>query len=331
MAGAGWAAGRHQGTTGHGGALTLPAGAERGAWGLEVAPDAPFDRLLLSLGGGPWPAGARVRATAQVEVDGAWTDCLSLGVYGSGPDLPRSEATPPSRGARVAVDVLQTGEVEARRAQLSLELIRGPGGPPRVRRAVVATWRSRGGAPPPADGDAPGPACGVDLAVPERSQAVEDPAIAGRICSPTSLAMVLAFYGVARPTADVAAGVYDHGADIYGNWSFNVAYAAALGFRATATRLDGIRDLEAEVAAGRPVVISHRWAAGELQNAAFEPSDGHLIVVRGFTAAGDVIANDPAASPAQDEAVRRVYRREDLRRTWLGRGDGVAYVVRSPG
>ena len=42
---------------------------------------------------------------------------------------------------------------------------------------------------------------------------------------------------------------------------------------------------------------------------------GHLMTVIGFTAEGDVVANDPA-SP-DDDAVRHVYKRRQFENIWL--------------
>jgi hypothetical protein len=64
------------------------------------------------------------------------------------------------------------------------------------------------------------------------------------------------------------------------------------------------------------------------QRATVSETDGHLIVVRGFTDEGDVVVNDPAADPRQGKPIRRVYRRADLVRSWLKNGSGICYLVR---
>src|SRR5207244_1614001 len=80
----------------------------------------------------------------------------------------------------------------------------------------------------------------------------------GPICSPPSCSMVLEFHGVKRMTREVCEGVYDHAERIYGNWPLNTAYAhKAGGFESYVVRAGGLEEIEEEIAAGRPVVLSH--------------------------------------------------------------------------
>ena len=62
--------------------------------------------------------------------------------------------------------------------------------------------------------------------MPFRSQKVERKEIRGRICSPTSVSMVLAYRGVDRPTEEVAQTIFDESNRIFGNWPRAVAGAA---------------------------------------------------------------------------------------------------------
>jgi hypothetical protein len=280
---------------------------------------APFDRVLVSANGEL--EGATLAISARVKLDdGAWTDWLELGVLGAPSDrVPRSEKAAPGP-ARVAVDVIELERPRGRALAWRARLERKGDGAARIRRVAVVAWEHGSRSPPRRDH----PAWGRVLDVPARSQKVEDAKIAGRICSPTSLSMVLAFHGKPLPTAQVAAAVLDRTEQIYGNWVLNVGFAGSLGLRAVAARLGSIDELESEIEAGRPVVISHRWSEGQLRDAPIRSSEGHLIVVVGFTREGDVVVNDPAADPAH---VRRTYARADLEKTWLGNGDGVCYLV----
>ncbi|MFB8117832.1 peptidase C39 family protein [Streptomyces sp. NPDC056465] len=149
-------------------------------------------------------------------------------------------------------------------------------------------------------------------------------------CSPTSSQMIIESWG-RRPTAEDLAWVkpgiddpqvchaarytFDHQYDGCGNWPFNAAYAATYkDMNAVVTRLGSLTDLEKLIDAGIPAITSQSFVKDELTGAGYGTS-GHLMTVIGFTADGDVIANDPA-SPSND-AVRRVYRRREWENIWL--------------
>jgi Peptidase_C39 like family len=191
----------------------------------------------------------------------------------------------------------------------------------------------------------------VDLAVPTYSQEVHRghyPEFDGggeAWCSPASTAMVLSYWGVGPsaedlaaisppvdPMVDVAAQhVYDDGSGGCGNWSFNTAYAAGFGVEGFVTRLRSLQEAELFLAAGIPLVASVSFTDGELTGAGYG-TDGHLLVVRGFTTSGDVIVNDPASHlSADDGRVRVVYDREEFENVWVPRSGGIVYVLRPPG
>ncbi|MFI1732506.1 peptidase C39 family protein [Streptomyces acidicola] len=149
-------------------------------------------------------------------------------------------------------------------------------------------------------------------------------------CSPTSSQMIIEYWG-RKPTAGDLAWVnpdyadpqvchaarftYDYQYEGCGNWPFNAAYAATYkDFQGVVTRLRSLTDLETLIAAGIPVITSQSFLATELTGAGYGTA-GHLMTVIGFTAGGDVIANDPN-SPT-NEAVRRVYKRREWENIWL--------------
>ncbi|MGJ4845337.1 C39 family peptidase [Leifsonia sp. Le1] len=140
-------------------------------------------------------------------------------------------------------------------------------------------------------------------------------------CSPTSLTMIAGAWGARIPaagSADVPAGadprvpwvaraVYDAAYDGTGNWSFNVALAGALGFDALVTRLSSLRSARMLTDAGIPLVASISFAPGELPGADYD-TPGHLLVIRGFDADGDVLVADPS-NPGGDAGLRTYPRR----------------------
>jgi hypothetical protein len=184
-----------------------------------------------------------------------------------------------------------------------------------------------------------------ELAVPRYSQMIhrgQYPQYGGggeAWCSPTSTSMVLRYFGsgpgpseltwtsYAEPWVDHAAMyTYDYRYRGTGNWPFNTAYAGRFGLDALVTRLANLRDVEAFIKAGIPVVTSIAFARGGLSGAPISSTPGHLLVVTGFQADGDVIANDPAGSSSS--TVRRVYDRAQFEKAWMGGSGAIAYIIR---
>lgn len=149
-------------------------------------------------------------------------------------------------------------------------------------------------------------------------------------CSPTSSQMIIEYWG-GRLTPEQLAWVdptfadpqvchaarftFDYQYEGCGNWPFNAAYAATFeGLRGVVTRLGSLTDLETLIAAGIPAITSQSFLKEELTGAGYGTA-GHLMTVIGFTADGDVIANDPN-SPS-NAAVRRVYKRREWENIWL--------------
>ncbi|MET8089720.1 C39 family peptidase [Micromonospora sp. NPDC005220] len=243
--------------------------------------------------------------------------------------------------------------------QLKLTLYRAPGqsAAPVVRMlgAMSSTVPDRFTVPPSAGHIA----WGRELPVPRYSQNVH----AGHYpeydgggeawCSPTSTEMVVEYWGRKPSAADTswvdptypdptvnhaARMTYDYAYDGAGNWPFNTAYAASFpGLEGRVTRLHSLDELERFIAAGIPVVTSQSFLASELDGANYGTS-GHLFVVVGFTADGDVIVNDPASS--SNDVVRNVYKRAQFEQIWLrtkrtnasggvsGGSGGIAYLIK---
>ena len=186
----------------------------------------------------------------------------------------------------------------------------------------------------------------VDLPVPRSSQMIHKghfPQWGGggeAWCSPTSTSMVMRYFSKgpkksaysswskrAESFVDHAARyTYDHQYKGTGNWPFNTAYAAGYSLDTYVTRLDSLQDAEAYIRAGIPLVASVAFGRGELTGSPISSTPGHLMVVRGFTASGQVIANDPAA--AGSSTVRRIYSRAQFEKAWLNGSGGVVYVIR---
>jgi hypothetical protein len=162
-----------------------------------------------------------------------------------------------------------------------------------------------------------------DLGVPFRTQKDAPPALRGEICSPTSVTMVMAYWGLERPVVENALAIYDPESEIFGHWGRAVQRAGALGLDGWVARFRDWDSVKALVARGQPVVASVRYKKGEFPSSVLPQTNGHLIVVRGFTPEGDVIVNDPAS---RDRGNGAVYKASELARAWFDHG-GVGYVI----
>jgi hypothetical protein len=174
---------------------------------------------------------------------------------------------------------------------------------------------------------------GKELPLLERSQlTVPD---GDRFCSATSTSMVLDYWAhkLNRPELAVSLqtavdGIYDYEWDGTGNWPFNAAYASEFGgLRAYVTRFSSMAQIEDWIARDVPVIVSTDYNI--LKHRVNQGRMGHLMVLRGFTADGDCIINDPYTKLDEGESVRRVFKRKDFEPSWLGKDGslGTVYLV----
>ncbi|WP_312871382.1 C39 family peptidase [Streptomyces lonarensis] len=318
---------------------------ESAHWTSPLCPlAAPATELVVS-----WNADVPRGCWLRVEVlatrsDGRRTPWLPLADWAAtDEDIAPASAAPTGDDVVTAdTDTLAVRAAAAARGlritalRLRLTLCRRPGSTavPAVRRLAVAAAAlpERETVPP----SPPGPASGVELSVPPLSQYAHE----GRYphyngggaawCSPTSLRMVLAAHGRHPDRAALAwvepghedpdvchaaRRTYDHRWGGCGNWPFNTAHAAVhRGMNAVVTRLESLTAAEGLIGAELPLITSQSFEESELPGAGYATA-GHLMVVSGFTADGDVVAHDPAGRSRA--AVRRVYPRRAFETVWL--------------
>ncbi|SKC38784.1 C39 family peptidase [Maledivibacter halophilus] len=163
-----------------------------------------------------------------------------------------------------------------------------------------------------------------ELNVPQRAQ-LHIPKIGDSICSPTSVAMVMAYYGYNYDTEYVASHVKDNGLGIYGNWTFNTAFAGSTDLYGYVAKIETVDRIKKMISMDIPAVVSIRTKSiKELQGTIMPYPSGHLIVIRGFKIKDGneyVIVNDPAEY--KKENVRREYKIDEFKKVWRK----VAYVI----
>jgi peptidase C39-like protein len=318
---------------------------QSGSWTSDWVPVAfPFDELVASWNA-ETPAGTWIRVEMQARGGGRETKLYTMMTWASGDTDIRRASVPGQRSADgdVNVDTFKRTDgaapLDSYRLAVTLYQRAGSTESPSVRMlAAMVSAPFKYEIPSPFDGAA------IDLQVPTFSQEEhkgEFPEYDGggeAWCSPTSTAMVLGALGASPsddelekfpgpaygdPQVDYAARyTYDWSYKGAGNWPANVAYATHFGLDGFVTRLRSLSEAERFIQASIPLVASIN---GDLPGFLFGKTNGHLLVIRGFEANGDVVTNDPASKTDQD--VRKVYGRADFERVWLGGSGGTVYVI----
>ena len=131
---------------------------------------------------------------------------------------------------------------------------------------------------------------------------------------------------------DVAYKCFDYKYNEFGNWSYNVAYAGSLGYKAY-IQFGNIDLLINELNKGYPVEVSVKYTNDinnklypYIENAPLTTS-GHLIVVCGMECTKNskyVIVNDPAAK--ENNGVRLKYKFDDFMKAWAT-SNYIMYVI----
>jgi len=251
----------------------------RGSWTSPVMPSEPALTELLPSWSVDAPAGTGVRFSARTRDAGSgdWSPWLDYGYWGEVPPPADPEAFD---GGKVLVDILEL-EAPADAWQVRADLFAYDlGATPTLRRVSVA---SRSPAEDAGHGEAGWH--GV-LDVPFIPQVLGGDRLKSEICSPTSVAMALAFHGVEVGVAENALATFDREHGLFGNWNRAVARANQLGAKAHLERFAWWDRVAGHLAAGRVVVASVNYADGQAPSFIDNATTGHLIVIRGLTPEG---------------------------------------------
>jgi hypothetical protein len=301
------------------------------------------------------PSGTWIQAEMRGRTDkGAWTKWYVMGrwAYGDETIFRTSVGGQGDADGYVAIDTFFAKDHPLTQYQLKATLYRKTTvtAAPKLRRfgAVASDAPNQKPSIPTPLGGAEGLVLGVPQFAQE-THAGEYPEYDGggeAWCSPTSTSMVLAYWHALPPASqwswvdpafsdpwvdDTARQVFDYHYDGAGNWPFNTAYAGGRGLDAFVTQLRGLNEAEQFIKAGIPLVASVASKPNKLTGFLFDRigTNGHLLVIVGFTANGDVVVNDPAAT--SDLTVQRVYDRAEFERAWLPATGGIVYVMKPTG
>ncbi len=307
---------------------------------------------LVSSWNADTPPGTWIQVEMQATTDkGATTKWYVMGrwAYGDGDIRRNSVGHQGDADGYIAIDTFFAKDHLMTAYRLRVTLFKLPGAASPTLSSVGAVASDMPNAKPYVPSPVGG-AEGIELAVPRYSQEVhagEYPQFDGggeAWCSPTSTSMIVAYWGrgpspgdydyvytdypnVIDPWVDYAARfVYDYHYQGAGNWPFNTAYAAHFGLEGFVTQLRSLNEAEQFIKAGIPLVASLASNPNKLTGFLFDKgTNGHLLTIIGFDAAGNVISNDPAST--SDATVRHVYDRAEFERAWLTATGGIVYAI----
>jgi hypothetical protein len=325
---------------------------EYGRWTSHwEAPGFAFDELVAS-----WDATSPRDSWVKVQVrgrtgSGQRTSWDTLANWSAGDTRFHRTSLGPQTDdlARVNVDTWRTEQAAGFTSwQLRVTLLRRAGTTANPAVHTVGAMTSRLPAVSWVGTSRTGIANGVVLNVPRYSQMIHEgdypqyDAGGEAWCSPTSVSMVLGYYDrlpapeeyawVTSPHPNrfvdhAARSTFDYRYDGAGNWPFSTAYAARHADAGFVTRLRSLREAERFIKAEIPLVASVAFSRGELDGSPLTSTNGHLLVISGFRANGDVVVNDPAAP--RNRGVVRTYDRGQFENAWLPESGGLVYVVRT--
>lgn len=343
-----------------GGALTLHKNAAYGTWTSPAYQTGFGISELVASWQASTPKDSWVATQLSVQLDGRWSPWFTMGKWAFTDDAIARTSVPNqnNRFGYISIDTYFTHSGEHAAAyRLRQQLYGSSQARPTVRQVAAVAFDPQ---KPTYDVSSTTMTHTIDLDVPQYSQETHHGEFkryggGGEAwCSPTSTEMIVEYWkrgpsaddidslppnkvfeehGRADGSVDWAAiHTYDKNYDGTGNWPFNTAYASAYGLDGSVRQYDSLQGLEYWVKRGVPAVVSIAWNNKShrehlhLDGADIDYTGGHLIVVRGFTKSGDVIANDPA-SP-DNKAVRHVYRRDQFEFLWQHASAGVVYLIK---
>lgn len=288
--------------------LELEENLEEGYLITQIIETAPFSEITPS-----WNSYTNIESSIElltkVRIDGIWTPFISYGIWSTDGYNIGVKNLYKDDLVRVTVDRIFVNNDKTADAVQMKVVFRGKN--PKLRRIVFST---NGGN----DDEVTGDYLKIIDNVPQISQMASGHKDSNRICSPTSVTMVLQYYGKDAKLFDTARGTFDTGKEIYGNWPQNAAYSGEQGMKAYTKCCKSINPIKNLISKNIPVVASVvSQTAEELDGSGQGFPSGHLMVVVGFCIKDGIeyiVVNDPAADT--DNEVRRYYRLDQWVKVW---------------
>lgn len=298
-------------------------GAEQGVYTSPEFSVKPFEYIVLSWNGqAPGDSALEVEARFFHREANEWTPWMSWGKWETSPK--RTSKSSNHELSRISTDVAWVTGDNTRATQLQLRATL-TGEEARLRRLIYTTLDT-GIAERPIGPAHQGGGFDGDLAY---SQYIRESTMASVMCSAVTTCTQLNLLGEPYLPEEIALHQYDADLNGFGNWSFNMALAGDLGYKAYVTYADE-EELLTLLDQGLPLGMSVKYSDKPdgpypyLEGAPTSTS-GHLITIRGYELEGEeryYLVSDSAAD--SDDNARLRYKGSQLMDAWQNR---VLYVV----
>lgn len=147
------------------------------------------------------------------------------------------------------------------------------------------------------------------------------------ICCPTSVRMVLGYYGIQQSEKEVCDLSLDPEYEIWGGWPRAAQTLYHFRLRSYVTQIRSFEDIKSFIARGIPIIISIRAKKGELPSAPYQEEVAHVLVISGLAEDGRVWVEDPYN--VDGKMGPRFWTRAEIEKTFIGTG-GVAIIAEPP-
>jgi len=144
------------------------------------------------------------------------------------------------------------------------------------------------------------------------------------ICCPTSIRMVLGYYGIHKGEKEICDLNLDPEYEIWGGWPKSAQTLYSFGFRSYVTQVRSFDEIKSYIARGIPLIISIRAKKGELQSAPYPEVGAHVLVISGLTEDGYVWMEDPYNTDGKMGS--RLWTRTEIEKTLINTG-GVVVIA----
>ena len=144
------------------------------------------------------------------------------------------------------------------------------------------------------------------------------------ICCPTSVRMVLGYYGISKSEKEICDLNLDPEYNIWGGWPRSAQTLYTFGFRAYVTQIRSFEEIKSYIARGIPLIMSIRAKKGELPSAPYYENVVHVLVISGLTEDGHVWVEDPYNTDGKMGP--RLWTQAEVEKTLIGTG-GVVVIA----